>query len=132
MGASRPNLAQNFANQPNLARQPYFGADERRVVSQAYASVGPIAPASRVRARALFERPQQEHLLDVLACGSTTQAKTLLALQYLHKCGLLSEQRKSVLKRKALDRNAALLGIVQAFEVDQDLAELLDSLELVF
>ena len=79
----------------------------------------------------LFERPDQEHLKDVIACGTSAQAKALLALAYLSKCGVLSTQRKSVLKRKALVRDAALLGVVQAYEIDNDLPELLDSLELL-
>jgi hypothetical protein len=91
----------------------------------------PAVPADRIRARALFERRDAEQLSQVLACATTVQAKCLLTLSYLSKCGKLNNEQKKLLKLKALQRDVALAGAVQAYEIDQDLAELLDSLTIV-
>ena len=76
----------------------------------------------------LFPSGQLSSLADVLAAVSSTQAKCLLTAAFLSRAGTISSALKTSLKLRALRNDAALGGAVQAFEVDNDVNELLDTL----
>jgi hypothetical protein len=104
---------------------------EAAAAYRSYESAVPPAPEERIRARTLFQQRDATQLAAVLACAGAVQAKCLLAVSYLAKCSSLTPHAKAALKRKALARDVALAGAVQAYEVDGDLSELLDSLTIV-
>jgi hypothetical protein len=104
---------------------------EAAAAYRSYESAVPPAPEERIRARTLFQQRDATQLAAVLACAGAVQAKCLLAVSYLAKCSSLTPHATAALKRKALARDVALAGAVQAYEVDGDLSELLDSLTIV-
>ncbi len=60
--------------------------------------------------------------------ASTQIGKLLVVLSLLHKGQQIDQNQKSQLKVMAIHEDPALLGALEAFEVDNDLFELADTL----
>jgi hypothetical protein len=123
--ASTTAYSSPFQNASAATTAAATAAPSNRFARAPAAAVAPAAPAPASSSSSLSPP------LAVLSSARTPIAKLLLLISHLYKQGRLNAAQRSTLKDKAMASDAALLACIEAFEVDGDIDEILDSFNII-